>query len=116
MALSSKSDPFAPVAPLLEVVRRSPLPPVLFVSGDDDWIVGEAVRRLAAAFGAAFPEGELAEHEGSPDGMKEAVADAATVPLFSTNLLVVLDATEVLLTRKLTADELDALLDEAAEA
>jgi len=46
-SLNRKADPFAPLAPLLAVVRRSPLPPVLFVSGDDDWIVGEAVRRHA---------------------------------------------------------------------
>ena len=116
MGSLSRSDPFAPLAPLLAAIRRSPLPPVLFVAGDDDWIVGEAVRRLAAAFSAAFPEGEVAEHEGTSDGVKEAVADAATVALFSTNRLVLLDATDVLRARKLTADEFDALLEEAAEA
>ena len=115
-SLNRKADPFAPLAPLLAVVRRSPLPPVLFVSGDDDWIVGEAVRRLTAAFLAAFAEGELAEHEGTSDGVREAVADAATVPLFSTNRLVLLDATEALRARKLSAEELDALLEEAADA
>ena len=112
----SKSDPFAPIAPLLEAVRRTPLPPVLFVSGDDDWIVAEAVRRLGAAFGETFAEGEVASYDGTSEGVKDAVADAATVALFATNRLVLLDGTEILRTRKLTADELDALLDEAAEA
>jgi len=112
----SKSDPFSPLAPLLAAIRRSPLPPVLFVTGDDDWVVGEAVRRLSTAFRAAFPEGEVAEHEGTSEGVKEAVADAVTVALFATNRLVFLEATDVLRARKPTADELDALLDEAAEA
>jgi len=111
-----RSDPFSPLAPLLAILRRSPLPPVLFLSGDDDWIVAEAVRRLTAAFRAAFAEGEIAEHEGTSDGVREAVADAATVPLFSTNRLVLLDATDVLRARKLSAEELDALLEEAADA
>ena len=48
--------------------------------------------------------------------MKEAVADAATVALFSTNRLVVLEATELFRGKGLTAEELDALLDEAEEA
>jgi DNA polymerase III delta subunit len=112
----SKADPFAPLAPLLAAIRQSPLPALFFVTGDDDWIVGEAVRRLVAAFGEAFPGGEVAEHEGTAEGVKEAVADAATMALFASNRLVLLDGTELLRSRKVTADEIDALLDEAAEA
>jgi hypothetical protein len=109
-------DPFSPLAPLLAAVRRSPLPPVLFVSGDDDWIVSEAVRRLTAAFREAFVEGEVTSYDGTAGGVNEAVADAATVALFATNRLVVLDATEILRTRNLTAEELEAVLSDAAEA
>lgn len=116
MALSPRSDAFAPLLPLLAAIRRSPLPPVLFVSGDDDWIVSDAVRRLSAAFREAFPEGEVAAYEGTSEGVKEAVADSATVALFATNRLVLLEATELLRIRKVTADELDALLDEAGGA
>ncbi len=116
MVSRSTLDPFSPLEPLLAAVRRSPLPPFLFISGDDDWIVAEAVRRLASAFREAFAEGEVAAYEGTSEGVKEAVADSATVALFATNRLVLLEATELLRTRKLTADELDALLDEAAEA
>ena len=116
MAPPQTTDPFSSLAPLLAALRQAPLPPVLFVSGDDDWVVGEAVRRLTAAFRLAFPEGEVAVHEGTSDGVKEAVADAVTVALFSSNRLVVLDATDALRTRKLSAEELDALLEEADEA
>lgn len=111
-----KPDPFEPLSPLLAAVRRLPLPPVLFVCGDDDWIVSEAVRRLAAAFCETFAEGEVAAYDGTFEGVKEAVADSATVALFATNRLVLLEGTELFRARKLTADELDALLDEAAEA
>lgn len=111
-----KSDPFSSLTPLLAAIRRSPLPPVLFVAGDDDWIVSEAVRRLTAAFREAFVEGEVASYDGTAEGVSEAVADAATVALFATNRLVVLDATEILRARNLTAEELEAVLDDAAEA
>lgn len=114
--MSSRSDPFSPLAPLLAAIRRSPFPPVLFVSGDDDWIVTEAVRRLTAAFREAFVEGEVASYDGTAEGVNQAVADAATGALFATNRLVVLDATEILRTRNVTAEELEAVLDEAAEA
>jgi DNA polymerase III delta subunit len=110
------ADPFSPLAPLLAALRQAPLPAVFFVSGDDDWIVAEAVRRLTAAFRGAFPESEVTRHEGTTEGVREAVADAATVALFSANRLVVLDATELLRTKKVTAEEIDALLDETAEA
>lgn len=116
MSDRSKADPFAPLEPLLQAVRRMPLPPVLFVSGDDDWIVAEAVRRLRSAFREAFPSGEVTEHEGSAEGLREAVADAVTVALFATNRLVVLDGTELLATRKPSAEEIESLLAEAAEA
>lgn len=112
----SKADPFAALEPLLEAVRRRPLPPVLFVGGDDDWIVAEAVHRLRAAFLEAFPEGEVAEHEGTAEGLGQAVADAATVALFASNRLVLLEGTELLRTRAPTADELESLLGEAADA
>jgi DNA polymerase III delta subunit len=110
---SSKDDPFAPLQPLLAAVRRAPLPPVLFVVGDDDWIVAEAVRRVGAAFREAFPEGEVAGHEGTADGLREAIADAATVALFASNRLVLLEGTEILRVRKPSADELESLLGEA---
>lgn len=116
MSSRSRSDPFAPLAPLLAAIRRAPLPALVFVTGDDDWIVAEAVRRLVTGFGEAFPGGEVAEHEGTAEGVKEAVADAATVALFASNRLVLLDGTELLRPRKVTADELEVLLDEAAEA
>lgn len=116
MTPPSRGDPFSPLAPLLAAIRRAPLPAIVFVTGDDDWIVAEAVRRLVAAFGEAFPDGEVAEHEGTAEGVKEAVADAATVALFASNRLVLLDGTELLRPRKVTADELDVLLDEAVEA
>ncbi len=116
MSSRSRSDPFAALSPLLAAVRRSPLPPLLFVAGDDDGIVSEAVRRLTAAFREAFVEGEVASYDGSAGGVSEAVADAATVALFATNRLVVLDATEILRARNLTAEELEAVLDDAAES
>jgi DNA polymerase III delta subunit len=71
---------------------------------------------MTAAFRGAFPEGEVTEHEGTLEGVREAVADAATIALFCSNRLVVLDATEVLRSRKVTAEELESLLEEAAEA
>ncbi len=116
MGVRSKEDPFSALEPLLEAVRRRPLPPVLFVRGDDDWIVGEAVRRVRTAFREAFPAGEVAEHEGTAEGLAQAVADAATVALFASNRLVLLEGTELFRTRKPSAAELESLLGEAADA
>ncbi len=92
------------------------MPPVLFVEGDDDWILAEATRRVAEAFRAACPEGEVNEYAAHGTGVQEACADASTVALFATNRLVVLDATELFRGKRVTADDLDALLDEAREA
>ena len=111
-----RPDPFAALAPLLASARTAPLHPVLFLSGDDEWIVAEGARRVTAAFQAAFPEGEVSTYEATGEGVKEAVADAVTVALFSTNRLVVLEATDLFRGRGLTAEEVDALLDEAGEA
>jgi DNA polymerase III delta subunit len=111
-----RPDPFAEIAPLVSAVKAAPLAPVLFVSGDDEWIVAEAVRRVASAFREAFREGEVSSYEAPGGGAAEAVADAATVALFATNRLVTLDASELLHGRGVTAEELDALLDEAADA
>ena len=111
-----RSDPFAPLAPLLASARTAPLHPLLFLTGDDDWIVAEGARRVAAAFREAFREGEVTVYEATGEGVKEAVADAATIALFATNRLVVLEATELFRGKGLTAEELDALLDEAEEA
>ncbi len=116
MSSRGKPDPFGALSPVLAALGQAPLPPALFVSGDDDWIVAEGVRRATARFSAAFGEGEVAPYDGSGDSVKEAVADAATFALFSTNRLVTLDATEVLRKGKLSAEELDGVLDEAAEA
>jgi DNA polymerase III delta subunit len=112
----NRPDPFAPLAPLLASARTTPLHPILFLSGDDDWIVAEGARRVMAAFQEAFREGEVSTYEATGEGVREAVADAATVALFSTNRLVVLEATELFRGRGLTAEEVDALLDEADEA
>jgi DNA polymerase III delta subunit len=109
-------DPFAPLAPLLAAAKTTPLHPLLFLSGDDDWIVAEGARRVAAAFREAFREGEVTAYEAMGEGVREAVADAATVALFATNRLVVLEATELFHGKGLTAEEVDALLDEAEEA
>jgi len=111
-----RGDPFGSLAPLLTAVAAAPLPPVLVVLGDDEWFVGEAARRLAKAFQAAFPDGEVSEYDGTGNGVREAVADAATIALFATNRLVSLDVTDLLRTKKLSADEVDTLLDDAAEA
>lgn len=111
-----RADPFAPLAPLLASARTAPLHPLLFLTGDDDWIVAEGVRRVAAAFREAFREGEVTAYEGTGEGVQEAVADAATIALFATNRLVVLEATDLFRGKGLTAEELDALLDEAEEA
>jgi DNA polymerase III delta subunit len=111
-----RTDPFAPLASLLASARTAPLHPLLFLTGDDDWIVAEGARRVAAAFREAFPEGEVTTYEATGEGVKEAVADAATIALFATNRLVVLEATELFRGKGLTAEELDALLDEAEEA
>ena len=116
MSSRGRPDPFGALSPVLAALGQAPLPPALFVSGDDDWIVAEAVRRAAARFMAAFREGEVASYDGTGDSVKEALADAATVALFSTNRLVTLDATDVLRKGKLSAEELDGLLDEAAES
>jgi DNA polymerase III delta subunit len=116
MGRVKRPDPFAEIVPLLQAARTAPLPPLLFVSGDDDWIVTEAVRRVAAAFREGFREGEVTAYEAAGGGVAEAVADAATVALFATNRLVTLEATDLLRGKGLTAEELDALLDEAAEA
>jgi DNA polymerase III delta subunit len=112
----NRPDPFAPLAPLLASARTTPLHPILFLSGDDEWIVAEGARRVTAAFQEAFREGEVSTYEATGEGVKEAVADAATVALFSTNRLVVLEATELFRGKGLTAEEVDALLDEASEA
>lgn len=111
-----RPEPFAEIAPLLSAARTAPLPPLFFVTGDDDWIVAEAVRRIGAAFREAFREGEVTSYEAPGGGVAEAVADTATVALFSTNRLVTLEATDLLRGKGLMADDLDALLDEAAEA
>jgi DNA polymerase III delta subunit len=111
-----RGDPFGALAPLLAAAARAPFPPVLTVLGDDEWFVAEAARRVSKAFLEAFPDGEVADYEGAGNGVKEAVADAATIALFATNRLVSLDVTDLLRTRKLTADEIDALLDEATDA
>ena len=110
------ADPFAPAARLVEAMAKSPLPPVLFVSGDDEWLVREGARRISAAFMAAFPEGEVTTYDGPRGAADEAVSDVATVALFSTNRLVVLEATDLLRGKKLAAEEVDSLLDDAAEA
>ena len=112
----TRPDPFAALAPLLASARTTPLHPVLFLSGDDDWIVAEGARRVTAAFQGAFREGEVSTYEATGEGVKEAVADAATVALFSTNRLVVLEATDLFRGKGVSADEIDALLDEAGEA
>jgi DNA polymerase III delta subunit len=111
-----RPDPFAEIAPLLSAARTAPLPPLFFVTGDDDWIVAEAVRRIAASFLEGFREGEVSSYESAGGGAAEAIADAATVALFSTNRLVTLDASDLLHGKGLSAEELDALLDEAADA
>ena len=111
-----RPDPFAPLAPLLASVRTTPLHPILFLSGDDDWIVAEGARRVAQEFRNAFREGEVTAYEATGEGVKEALADVVTVALFATNRLVVLEATELFRGRGLTAEEVDALLDEAEEA
>ncbi len=111
----NRPDPFAALAPLLASARTTPLHPVLFLSGDDEWIVAEGARRVTAAFQTAFREGEVSAYEATGEGVKEAVADAATVALFSTNRLVVLEATDLFRGKGVTADEVDALLDEADE-
>jgi DNA polymerase III delta subunit len=116
MGAVKRPEPFAEIAPLLSAARTAPLPPVFFVSGDDDWIVAEAVRRIGDAFREAFREGEVTSYESPGGGVAEAVADAATVALFSTNRLVTLEATDLLRGKGVTADDVDALLDEAAEA
>jgi DNA polymerase III delta subunit len=92
------------------------MPPVLLVTGDDEWVVGDAVKRCTAAFRETFRESEVSTYAAPGAKVKEAVDDAATVALFSTNRLVVLDATELLKGGKVTAEEVDALLDEADEA
>jgi len=109
------ADPFAPLGRLAEGLKRSPLPPVLFLSGDDEWFVRDGVRRLVASFQAAFPEGEVASYEGAA-AVRDAIADTATVALFATNRLVVLEASDLLRGKRLTAEEVDGLLDEAKEA
>ncbi len=111
-----RPEPFAEIAPLLQAARTAPLPPLFLVTGDDDWIVAEAVRRISAAFREGFVEGEVSSYEAAGGGVAEAVADAATVALFSTNRLVTLEASDLLRGKGLSAEELDALLDEAAEA
>ena len=111
-----RGDPFGALAPLLAAAASAPLPPVLTVLGDDEWFVAEAARRLSKAFLGAFPDGEVSEYDGTGNGVKEAVADAATIALFATNRLVSLDVTDLLRTRKLTAEEVEELLDEAAYA
>ncbi len=111
-----RGDPFGALAPLLAAAASAPLPPVLTVLGDDEWFVAEAARRLSKAFLGAFPDGEVSEYDGTGNGVKEAVADAATIALFATNRLVSLDVTDLLRTRKLTAEEVEELLDEAADA
>ena len=87
-----RPEPFAEIEPLLSAARTAPLPPLVFVTGDDDWIVAEAVRRIATAFREAFREGEVTSYESAGGGVAEAVADAATVALFATNRLVTLEA------------------------
>lgn len=116
MGAVKRPEPFAEIAPLVSAVRTAPLPPLLFVSGDDDWILSEAVRRIAAAFREGFPEGEVTSYEAAGGGAAEAVADAATIALFATNRLVTLEATDLFRGRGVTAEEVDALLDEAAES
>ncbi len=111
-----RPEPFAEIEPLVAAVRTAPLPPLLFVTGDDDWIVGEAVRRIAAAFRDGFREGEVTSYDAVGGGTAEAVADAATIALFATNRLVTLEATDVFRGRGVTAEEVDALLDEASES
>jgi len=111
-----RDDPFGALAPLLAAAGKAPLPPVLTVLGDDEWFVAEAAHRVSKVFREAFPDGEVAEYDGTGNGVREAVADAATIALFATNRLVSLDVTDLLRTRKLTADEIDSLLDEASDA
>ena len=111
-----RSDPFAPLAPLLASARTAPLHPVIFLTGDDDWIVAEGARRVAPRSGRPSARERSRVYEATGEGVKEAVADAATIALFATNRLVVLEATELFRGKGLTAEELDALLDEAEEA
>lgn len=110
-----RADPLAPLAPLVAAVGSSPLRPVLLLTGDDEWVLAESARRISASFRAKFPEGEVTEYEGNA-GTAEAIADAATIALFATHRLVVLDATELFRARKLSAEEVDGLLDDALEA
>lgn len=89
---------------------------MIFVSGDDDWVVAEARRRLVAAFSKSIPDNEIAEYDGTGSSVKEAVSDAATIGLFVAHRFVTLDVTDLLRSKKLTAEELDSLLDDAADA
>jgi DNA polymerase III delta subunit len=111
-----RGDPFGALAPLLAAAASTPLPAVITILGDDEWFVAEAAHRVAKAFRGAFSDGEVVEYDGTGNGVREAVADAATIALFATNRLVSLDVTDLLRTRKLTADEIDGLLDEAGDA
>jgi len=97
------ADPFERIQPLLSSLGHSPLPPVLLLTGDDEWIVGEAVRRCVATFREAFVESEVSTYAAPGAKVKDAVDDAATVALFSTNRLVALEATELLRAGKVTA-------------
>jgi DNA polymerase III delta subunit len=110
------SDPFAAAARLIDAAGKAPLPPVVFLSGDDEWFVREGARRISAAFMAAFPEGEVTTYDGPRGAAAEAVSDVSTVALFSTNRLVVLEASDLLRGKKLSAEDVDSLLDDAAEA
>lgn len=110
------ADPFAALGPLTSALERPPFAPVLFVSGDDDWIVAEARRRIVADFRQAHPDAEVSEYDAALGGVSDAVADAATIALFTAHRLVTLEADELLRGRRLSADELDALLDEARDA
>lgn len=109
-------DPFRNLVTLLEAAIRAPLPPVLFIQGDDEWFVKEAVRRTGLAFRKAFVEGEVTEYEGTAAGMREAVNDVSTIALFSTNRLVIVDGTEIFRGKKVSGDEIEELLDQAREA
>ncbi len=109
-------DPFGPLVPLFDALSRAPLPAVLFLHGDDEWFVREGTKRLIACFKKAFAEGETVEYDGMGDSVREAINDVSTIALFATNRLVVLDGTEVFRGKKVTAAELDDLLDQARES
>src|SRR5262249_53888782 len=105
MGQLSALGPFSSPAPVLPRLKSAPFPPLVFIAGDDEWIVSEAVKRAESAFKEAFPDGEVAPHTGERASLSAALEDVLSIPLFAPHRLVMFSGGDLFETPRAAGSE-----------